>query len=295
MTKQGVTYCSIAKLFCLCLLISHQATFSREIVVDFKGKSPSPQQQAVIFEWLNYGVDAVEKTLGPMAQSTVPISVSMTSAKEPVPWGQVVRGHIDEINMRIGEFNSIDDLTSDWTLYHEFSHLYHPLFAYQDFWLAEGLATYFQNVVMLQNGIYSKAEFLRRIQDGLERGKVATRSHMGQLDKVSVNMWRLRAYQRVYWTGAAFFVEAETLLKKAGAKYTVAQILAMYQVCCRSGESEGASKSAYKFVARLDSLSGTKVFLPLYKRYRYAKGFPNINNEQLALLIKIYSPREPEL
>ncbi|WP_063378943.1 hypothetical protein [Pseudoalteromonas luteoviolacea] len=291
MTKQRVTFRSFAKLLCLCLLISHQATFSREVVVDFNGKSPSRKQQAVISEWLSYGLNAVEKTLGPISQSTVPINVSMTSAKEPVPWGQVVRGHIDGIDMHTGEFAAIDDLTSDWTLYHELSHLYHPLFAYQDFWLAEGLATYFQNVVMLQNGIYSQAEFLRRMRDGLERGKVATRSYMGPLDKVSVNMWRLRAYQRVYWTGAAFFVEAETFLKKVGAKYSVAQLLALYQACCRMGESEGASKSAYKFVAQLDSLSGTKVFLPLYKRYRYEKGFPDIDDEQLELLIKIYSPR----
>ncbi|MBQ4812995.1 hypothetical protein J8M20_16660 [Pseudoalteromonas luteoviolacea] len=286
MTKQGILLHSLAVL--VCILISPQSAFSREVIVDFDSQLLSSKQQAVLSQWLNYGLHAVANTLGPISQKSVPIKVTVTSASEPVPWGQVVRGKIDGIEMRIGQFNHLEELKSDWTLYHELSHLYHPLFAYRDFWLAEGLATYFQNIVMLQNAIYSQEEFVARMRAGLERGKAATRTHIGRLDKVSLNMWRLRAYQRVYWTGAAFFIEADALLKKSGSRYNVAQLLAQYQTCCRAKESEGASYSAREFVTRLDSLSGKKIFLPLYERYRTTKHFPEIDDEQLALLINVY-------
>ena len=61
-------------------------------------------------------------------------------------------------------------------------------------------------------------------------------------------MWKQRAQQRVYWTGAAFFVEADLALHKQGK--SVAAIIKQYQLCCRA-----ARTSAKTLIKELDKLS----------------------------------------
>ncbi|TQF69794.1 M1 family metallopeptidase [Pseudoalteromonas luteoviolacea] len=290
MDKQGEKTNLLSKLIFVCLLTINFPSKGK-IVTDFGINAINNDQKVEIENWLKFGHQAVVKTLGPITQTHIPVTIDLTlSAREAVPWGQVIRGKSDGIELRVSKVAPLDALRSDWTLYHELSHLYHPLFAYQDFWLAEGFATYFQNIVMLENSIYNEAEFKVRMRKGLARGRLAVSTHSGRLDKVSSDMWRLRAYQRVYWTGVAFFIEAEHALRKANAKQTVVGLVSEYQSCCRKNESEGRKGSALEFVRALDRLSGHEILFPLYQRYRSSKSFPEIENEQLQLLIKLYSP-----
>ncbi|MCF2857944.1 hypothetical protein L1286_10715 [Pseudoalteromonas sp. SMS1] len=290
MGRQGVRFHYLSKLFCLCLLLHHVPSTGNVVIAEFRGSPTSDKYKTSIEGWLNTGHNAVVKTLGPVAQEHIPIQINVTTtAQEAVPWGEVIRGKLDSIELRVNKFSQPETLSADWTLYHELSHLYHPLFAYPDFWLAEGFATYFQNIVMLQNGIYSQDEFIRRMRDGLARGQKSMRTYPGRLDTISSDMWRLRAYQRVYWSGVGFFIEAEHTLRKVNAKYTISELISHYQRCCRGKEREGHVTSAQEFVTALDNLSGHKVFNPLYQRYRRTQSFPQISNEQLKSLIHLYT------
>jgi len=91
-------------------------------------------------------------------------------------------------------------------------------------------------------------------------------------------MWKQRAQQRVYWTGAAFFVEADLALHKQGK--SVAAIIKQYQLCCRA-----ARTSAKTLIKELDKLSRSSIFTTLYDaQYNTRTDFPVITKTQLNTL-----------
>ncbi|MBQ4838744.1 hypothetical protein [Pseudoalteromonas luteoviolacea] len=241
--------------------------------------------------WLYHGLEKTTFVLGKLEQPTVPVYIhAIEYANEPVPWGEISRGNIDSITLHVNTKASLWALKADWTLYHELAHLYHPLFAYRDMWLAEGLATYLQNGVMLKSGIISSQEFVQRISDGLARGERATHLFIGTLSSVSENMWRLKAYQRVYWSGVAFFIEAELKLQEEGVKHSLVGLIARYQACCRKNASAGKKESALHFLRELDKLAGSKVLEPLYHFYGTRSNFPFITKSQVRLASVHYLP-----
>jgi len=240
-------------------------------------------QQERVKNWIKHGLDATQKTLGPLKQKAVPIHLKpQYFAFEAVPWAEVIRGEQDGVELQFSRYASLEQLKSDWTLYHELAHLYHPLLNYEDFWLSEGLATFLQNLIMKDSGVISYDNMMMRIRAGLERGKANTYrlSHLKdtRLGSVSRNMWQLNAQQRVYWSGVAFFIEAQYQLKQQQAEYkTIVELIGAYQACCKAA----AQQSGKDFVIELDKLSRTAIFSKLYVKYRELKTFPSLDQAQL--------------
>ncbi|RZM73332.1 hypothetical protein C3B51_20690 [Pseudoalteromonas rubra] len=242
------------------------------------------KRQVIVKDWLNQGIKVTEQTLGPLAQSHLPVKLkSVYLSSEPVPWGAVNRAEVDGIELHISQFATQQQLISDWTLYHELAHLYHPLLDYPDFWLAEGLATYLQNVIMLHGGVISADEYVQRIMAGLERGRLGTWETPGPLARVSEDMWRLRAHARVYWSGTAFFIEAELALRQKDPALTLISLLKRYQACCRAQASEGQAHSAKEFLSQLDKLSRSSIFSNLYHSYKLRQDFPRLSKQAVRL------------
>jgi hypothetical protein len=90
-------------------------------------------------------------------------------------------------------------------------------------------------------------------------------------------MWNQGAQQRVYWTGAAFFVEADLELHQQGQ--TLAEIIKAYQLCCRTARS-----SAKTFIKDLDKLSRSSIFTSLYAEYKNRTDFPNVTKKLINTL-----------
>ena len=241
----------------------------------------SKAQQATVNTWVNQAIHATEHALGQLKQSHIIIELNPKYfTLEPVPWASVIRGDQDGVELHFNRYASAATLIQDWTLYHELAHLYHPLFNYKDFWVSEGLATYLQNVIMFNAGLISRAEFTHRLWSGLQRGKLQTRSINNKLYAVTENMWPLKAQQRVYWTGAAFFIEAEIALNsQRSPRYTVSELLKQYQKCCRSQNMQ-----AKTFMSELDKISQTAIFSNLYQKYKARTDFPTITKEQISQL-----------
>ena len=57
----------------------------------------------------------------------------------------------------------LDDLRTDWTATHEFSHLLLPYVSRRDRWLSEGLASYYQNVLRARDGRLSETDAWRKL------------------------------------------------------------------------------------------------------------------------------------
>ena len=135
---------------------------------------------------------------------------------------------------------------------------------------------------MKDSGVISYDNMMMRIRAGLERGKTNTYrlSHLKdtRLGSVSRNMWQLNAQQRVYWSGVAFFIEAQYQLKQQQAEYkTIVELIGAYQACCKAA----AQQSGKDFVIELDKLSRTAIFSKLYVKYRELKTFPSLDQAQL--------------
>ncbi len=234
--------------------------------------------QKTVSTWINQSLTKTQNTLGPLQQTTLPIYLKpQYFAFEPVPWASVKRNNPDGLELHIDRYASLKAFTKDWTLYHELSHLYLPLLPYSGFWLSEGFASYMQNVIMRDNGVISQAQFVQRLNAGFERARLQTKTKQQPLNELSNDMWKQRAQQRVYWTGAAFFVEADLALQKQGQN--VASIIKQYQACCRTARS-----SAKTFIKELDKLSRSSVFTTLYAKYNTRTDFPLVTKTQLSKL-----------
>jgi len=240
--------------------------------------SLSKNGQQVVSTWIDQSVKKTENTLGPLKQTTLPIYLKpQYFAFEPVPWATVKRSNPDGVELHIDRYASLNAFTKDWTLYHELSHLYLPLFPYSAFWLSEGFASYMQNVIMRDSGVITQAQFVQRLDAGFNRGRLQNKTKSQPLSELSADMWNQGAQQRVYWTGAAFFVEADLALHQQGQ--TLAEIIKAYQLCCRTARS-----SAKTFIKDLDKLSRSSIFTSLYAEYKNRSDFPNITKKLINTL-----------
>lgn len=244
-------------------------------------------QTQKVTSWLNTGVAAVETTLTKIPHNEVKITVKgYPDAMEPVPWGQILREQPIEVLLYVNPNMPLTRFVDDWTLYHELSHLYFPYLDYQNFWLSEGFATYMQYLSMFQGHIINQSQFVERIEQGLLRGEMKTREKPGKLNEVSADMWQQRAFKRVYWSGAAYFMEADFQLIADGKDLT--EIIGIFSHCCLQQRMTGE-----ELVNTLDKLSNTDIFSQLHKRYQHRLDFPAINQQQLRALAKHYQNKQP--
>ena len=257
-------------------------------------ESLSEKEKTKFHLWLQHGLDAVQHTLGPLPQATLPVRLKTKwYATEPVPWGQVERGRYntgDGLYLVVYRYAKPHQLKYDWTLYHEISHLYLPYLDSNSLWLSEGFATFMQNIVLLQNGIYDRETFIEKLSAGLKRGKNNTQSATGPLSKVTDAMRKNRAFMRVYWTGTAFFIEVDLALHRQGK--SLPAIIKAFSTCCRAEVDTGKQLALTldKASRRLQKENSSLVFSPLYFQYRDRVDFPNIAIESLYQLAEHYRP-----
>jgi len=72
-----------------------------------------------------------------------------------VIFDRVTRGDGETVKLFVNPNHPIDEYYSDWTATHEFSHLMLPLLSQHHRWISEGLATYYQNILMSWAGRYT--------------------------------------------------------------------------------------------------------------------------------------------
>jgi 16S rRNA U1498 N3-methylase RsmE len=81
----------------------------------------------------------------------------------------------------------------------------------------------------------------------------------------------------VYWSGVAFFIEAQYQLKLQQARYkSIAELVKTYQACCKESEQQ----SGRQFLTELDKLSKTAVFNNLYLKYKNRTDLPKYKQKQ---------------
>jgi hypothetical protein len=234
---------------------------------------PAPDV-AALRRWVTGGARALVSAYGRLPVPDMQLLVvPIGHGDEPVPWGEVQRGGGEAVHLYINQRLSEAAFMADWVLVHELSHLLHPLIDAPDRWLSEGLASYYQNVLRARTGLMNAPSAWNRLHAGYERGIRGTRRGRS-LAETSETMLRDRAFMRVYWSGAAIALLADVeLRRRSGGAQSLDTALAALRDCCLPANR---SWTARELLHRLDRLTGTTVFMDLYRQHIDSADFPDL-------------------
>lgn len=231
-----------------------------------------PRRVEVLQRWIAEAAQAPLAVAGrfPLHEARVEIRQRRSDDESPVPWGQTSRrGDTVRVLLYVRDDASLDALRDDWTAVHELSHLFHPHLGERGRWLAEGLASYYQNVLRARIGLLGADEAWMLLDAGFRRGQRA--SAPGALADLGHHRG---GTMRVYWAGAAYWLEADLALRRE-RDGSLDAVLDEYARCCLHGNGETAPAD---FVAALDRIAGGDVFARLYARYAASAAFPSLDD-----------------
>jgi hypothetical protein len=188
----------------------------------------------------------------------------------PVAFGRIRRGENVRIDLYADVERPLPDFYGDWTATHEFSHLLLPRLHSGHRWLAEGFASYYQNVLMARSGRYTPQYALHMLTAGFGRGR-ASRPDLSPNEAARAGLRTAR--YKIYWSGAAFFLLADVeLRKRSGGRESLDTVLDRLGQCCLPTSRRWSGET---LLSRLDSFLDEPLFEPLYERVADSPGFPD--------------------
>lgn len=230
---------------------------------------------AAIEEWLRATATDVSLAYGRFPNPrplvvVIPVGNGRDSNGSAVPFGRVIRDGGEAVELFVDQRQALDALLGDWTATHEFSHLMLPYIEPEHRWVSEGFAQYYQNVLLARSGAYDPQKAWQELYEGFERGR-QSRPELSPNEAAAGSTRSAR--MKIYWSGAALALMADvTLRERSGGKETLDDVMGRLQACCLPSRRVW---SGPEFFAKLDSLSSYPVFMPLYRRYADAVGFPD--------------------
>jgi hypothetical protein len=239
-----------------------------------------PADDAAVTAWLDEAARAVTTLYGrfPLSQAQL-LLTPIGRQPEPVPWGQVLRGGRPAAHLFFDQTRPSREWRDDWTAVHELAHMLLPYISRRDAWLSEGFATYYQNVLRARAGLISETDAWRKLVAGFGRGQSGTQRGIS-LDDASRAMRRERAFMRVYWSGAAIALLADTQLRQSHAGMSLDEALSRLARCCLPSPRMWTARQAFE---RMDELTGNDVFVALAEQYRSSDQFPDVDDLLLRL------------
>ena len=230
---------------------------------------------AMIRGWLEEAATAITTLYGGFPVSSPQILVlPWEPVGEPVPWGQVIRGGGPSTLFVIDQRRPAQEFHDDWTAAHELSHMLLPYIRRSDAWLSEGVASYYQNVLRARAGMISEDVAWKKLHAGFQRGIDGTKKNQTLIDATK-NMRKDNNYMRVYWSGAAIALLADIKLREqTNGLHSMDTALSALQQCCLPSDRLWSAREVF---AKLDRLTGTRVFIGLYNEHANGRSFPDLS------------------
>ena len=237
---------------------------------------------ADVKKWIRHGAEAVTLAYGrfPLPAPQIVVMPVGDSRRDAVLFGHVVRGGGTSSHLYIDQTRPIQEHINDWTLTHELSHMMHPYMGDAGSWLAEGLASYYQNVLQARVGTITHERAWQKLHEGFQRGIKQTYDGV-TLEDASTNRTR-SGTMRIYWSGAAITLLADLQLRERGD--SLDHVLSQFQACCLPSND---TWRPLEFVQKLDALSRSSVFNRLYHNYVESDRFPELDEAYKKLGIYI--------
>lgn len=227
-----------------------------------------------IIAWLDHVAGQVSMPYGRFPIDSprvvvIPTESGSRGGNSPVPFGRVTRRGGETVELYVDVDRPIEDLYADWTATHEFSHLLLPRISWRQRWISEGFASYYQNVLMARAGQYTTAQAVRKLSEGLGRGR-RSRPELSPNEAALEGVSRAR--YKIYWSGAAIALLADIRLReRSGGEESLDMVLGRFQQCCLPSSRRWSGPELF---ARFDALIDEPVFMPLYRQYADSSGFP---------------------
>ena len=225
-----------------------------------------------LVEWMTALSEALRLVYGhwPRKHWQTIISPAPSSGSDPIPWAEVKRGAIDQINFYVNPGASAKELKRAWTGYHELAHLLIPYQGSGDAWFSEGLASYYQYILQARSGIIDERAMWQNLYDGYQRGVADNRFSDMPLREVSNDMRREGGFMRVYWSGAWYFLAADVRLRQQSrGRLSLDKALGKLNRCCADD-----SLSIPVIVQKLDELNRVMLFQSLYDELVVSREVP---------------------
>ena len=251
--------------------------------IDVEGVA-DPARRAMLMDWAEEAARATVLPSGrfPLASARVRIAEIDSRDPSPVPWGQTRRDDDVAVLLFVRRGADRAALRADWTAVHEFAHLAHPFLGDRGRWLAEGLASYQQNVLRARAGLMTPEDAWTRLDAGFRRGEAAGDGM--PLERTGRDATRPASSMpastmRVYWAGAAYWRDMDLRLRR-DHRSSLQAVLDGYARCCLDGTAHVAPED---FVAALDRVAGVDLFARRYRDYAAATRFPSLADGDAAL------------
>jgi hypothetical protein len=190
---------------------------------------------------------------------------------EAVVFGQSVRGQGNALHLLVDPSQPTAEFDKSWVAVHELSHLMHPYLGDRGSWVAEGLATYYQNVLRGRSGLLTPAQAWDRLREGFANN--GSKQYSTTLEQGAATMHDTHDFQRIYWAGAAYWLTVDRDLRRASVgKLSLELALSRFRDCCLPAYSDWRPE---EFVAKLDELLGVQTFSSRYREYAAMTRFPD--------------------
>jgi hypothetical protein len=235
---------------------------------------PDAQKSERLLGWLRRVAQAAVSAYGRLALRDVQVLVLPVGAQsEAVVFGQSTRGQGNALTLFVDPAQSDAAFDHDWVAVHELSHLFHPYLGDRGAWLAEGLATYYQNVLRARAGLLTPEHAWEQLDDGFTRGRRGMRGN-STLESASTQMGEQHDFQRIYWSGTAYWLGVDVELRRSSRNQLgVDEALRRFDACCLPS---GLRWAPEEFVAKLDALTHSDVFSKRFREYRVRRDFPDL-------------------
>ncbi|MGI9291633.1 MAG: hypothetical protein ACR2QG_10210, partial [Gammaproteobacteria bacterium] len=146
----------------------HRAT-SNGLIFEWRGEFNAAEKEK-LKAWIMSVANTAKLLHGQPPRETIRIVFQPYPAREAVPFARVLRNEPQGLLFYINPDFSLNDFISDWTAYHEISHLFIPFPGNADIWFSEGLASYYQNILQLRAGLLTPAETRQKFSAAFKRG-----------------------------------------------------------------------------------------------------------------------------
>lgn len=226
--------------------------------------------QARLFGWIDAVGRAALSAYGRLPVSDVQVLVLPSGLqRQAVVFGQSQRGQGHGLLLMVDAARPLAEFSDDWTAVHELAHLFHVYLGDDGRWLAEGLASYWQNVLRARAGLLTPAQAWERLDAGFSRG----RADVGAAQRL--DHAPRTAFMRIYWAGAAYWLGVDAELRRAsGGKKSLELALDRFAGCCLPATREWTPR---EFVLKLDALIDAEVFVSHFDMARTATTFPDLD------------------
>ncbi|MGQ0621711.1 MAG: M61 family metallopeptidase [Panacagrimonas sp.] len=228
----------------------------------------SSAEKEGLIEWIEHSDQGMTRLFGPLPYDYT-VHFHRSQGGEPVPWGEARKDSGRNVFFHVNTRYPWDAFKRDWTASHELSHLMFPYLGSDSRWFSEGIASYLQYQIMYASGAMSWQQVTDKYAERFDAA--GADQARGQMSIVEQSRGvRHGGYVRLYWGGAAYFLNADRrLFEEKGIRLT--DVIGKYMACCfRNGGVDDGD-----MIETFDRISDGRIFSQTYARTVASPGFPD--------------------